>query len=167
MLKPLSIFLPILFFISCSQKQSQEETIDATEVVRFENDDQEMNDAVVRSRESFDQFEKAFESNAVGLNSFAIKMQFNDVIGGSEHLWIVDLVKNDDGYYGNVGNEPESTTEVVYGQHIKIEEPRISDWMYLENNVLRGGNTLRVIRKRMSPAEQVQFDEQTGFIIED
>lgn len=167
MLRLSQIVLGFLLFISCSSKQQQEETLDATDVVRFEKDDLEMNDAIVKSRESFDQFDKAFQSNAAGLNSFALKMQFSDAIGGSEHLWIVDLVKNDDGYYGNVGNEPESTTEVVYGQHIKIEEPRISDWMYLENNVLRGGNTLRVIRNRMLPEEQKQFDDQTGFIIED
>jgi uncharacterized protein YegJ (DUF2314 family) len=160
--------LPVFALIlACSPKPKQVEALDATDVVRFETDDQEMNEAIINARDSFTKFEEAFESNKAGLNSFAIKMQFSDVIGGSEHLWIVDIVKRDDGYYGNVGNEPESTTEIVYGQHIKIEEGRISDWMYLENNALRGGNTLRVIRNRMSAAEQKQFDEQTGFTIED
>ena len=166
MLKLSSIVISFLAVISCSPKQQQSE-IDATDIVRFDKDDQEMNDAIVKSRDSFDEFEKAFESSKEGLNSFAIKVAFRDAIGGSEHIWIVDLTKDGDEYYGNVGNEPESTTEVVYGQHIKIDRSGISDWMYLENNVLRGGNTLRVIRNRMSAEEQKQFDEQTGFIIED
>ncbi len=156
-----------MLFISCTPKAKDDAQSETQDVVRFDSDDEEMNRAIAVSRDSFNQFEEAFESVNTNLNTFAVKVKFSDMVGGSEHIWIVDIVKQADGYYGNVGNEPESTIEVSIGEHIKIDKNKISDWMYLENNVLRGGNTLRLIRKRMSPEEQKQFDQQVGFIIED
>jgi len=42
----------------------------------------------------------------------------------------------------------------------------ISDWLYLEDDLLVGGFTLRVIRDRMSPVERMQFDASVPFRVE-
>jgi len=39
--------------------------------------------------------------------------------------------------------------------------------MYLDNNVLKGGYTIREIRNRLSKEEQLQLDKELGFKIED
>ena len=38
---------------------------------------------------------------------------------------------------------------------------------YLYNGKLKGGYTIRAIRKHLSESEKVQFDAALGFIIED
>jgi uncharacterized protein YegJ (DUF2314 family) len=39
--------------------------------------------------------------------------------------------------------------------------------MYLEKGKLYGGYTVRVLRKRMTPAEQKQFDKENNIIFAD
>jgi uncharacterized protein YegJ (DUF2314 family) len=62
---------------------------------------------------------------------------------------------------------PESTTDVKIGDKIQILNDNISDWMYVDNQKLRGGFTIRVLRKRMTESERKQFDAENGLIIED
>jgi uncharacterized protein YegJ (DUF2314 family) len=38
--------------------------------------------------------------------------------------------------------------------------------MYIEENKLRGGYTVRVLRNKMSESEKKQFDNENGMIIE-
>ena len=97
---------------------------------------------------------------------FSLKVPFS-VPAGNEHIWISDITLKDNKYFGVVGNVPESTTEVKLGDTIQIDKGKISDWMYIHNDTLRGGYTLRVLRKRMSDAERKQFDAENGLIIED
>jgi uncharacterized protein YegJ (DUF2314 family) len=56
---------------------------------------------------------------------------------------------------------------VEAGEEVRVDPEKISDWMYVDNGVLRGGFTLRVLRSRMSPQEREQFDSEIGFGIED
>ena len=39
--------------------------------------------------------------------------------------------------------------------------------MYIDNQKLRGGYTLRVLRNRMTETERKQFDADSGLIIEE
>jgi uncharacterized protein YegJ (DUF2314 family) len=39
--------------------------------------------------------------------------------------------------------------------------------MYLDNNVLRGGYTIREIRNQMTKEERISMDKDLGFKIED
>ena len=39
--------------------------------------------------------------------------------------------------------------------------------MYIEENKLRGGYTIRALRNKMSQSEKKQFYEENGMIIED
>jgi uncharacterized protein YegJ (DUF2314 family) len=42
----------------------------------------------------------------------------------------------------------------------------LSDWMYLEDNRLVGGYTLRVLRDSVSPEARARMDSQLPFRIE-
>lgn len=93
-------------------------------------------------------------------------MRFDTPKGG-EHIWIDEVTFIENNYFGVVDNLPESTTEVHLGDTIQIDKSRISDWMYLEKGKLYGGYTVRVLRKRMTPAEQKQFDKENNIIFAD
>ena len=70
-------------------------------------------------------------------------------------------------YKGLVNNNPEKTIAVKYGDTVIVRRNEISDWMYLDNNVLVGGYTIRVIRNKMSKEERIRMDKEAGFIIKD
>ncbi len=42
-----------------------------------------------------------------------------------------------------------------------------SDWMYLDNTLLRGGYTIREIRKQINMQERIKMDKRLGFKIEE
>ena len=41
---------------------------------------------------------------------------------------------------------------------IRINKKDISDWMYLDNDILRGGFTIKLLRLRMTASERAEFD---------
>jgi uncharacterized protein YegJ (DUF2314 family) len=66
---------------------------------------------------------------------------------------------------GFVGNVPDKIKNLTIGQKITIDQDNISDWMYLDSNILVGGFTVRVLFSRMSDAEKKQFESENQIII--
>jgi len=63
---------------------------------------------------------------------------------------------------GIVDDKPISTKEVKYGDTIKVKYQDITDWTYSDKNIVKGGYTIKVLRKRMSKKEQEEMDKETG-----
>jgi len=78
-----------------------------------------------------------------------------------------NLTSDGKSYRGTVNNEPQLTKVVKYGDQVTIDPQRISDWMYLDKGVLKGGYTIRVMKKNLSEEEKKAFDQEVGFIMED
>jgi uncharacterized protein YegJ (DUF2314 family) len=157
----------ILAFISIAGFGQQTETQREGEpdIYNTDSDDQEMNEAVRKSRATFTQFTTAFDNRSQGQSLFSIKMPFATDYG-AEHIWVSDLSKQDGKLYGKIDNLPTDVTSVKLGQTIEIEPSKISDWFYIDNGKLVGGYTIKVIRSRMSPKEKKHFDKQLGATIE-
>jgi uncharacterized protein YegJ (DUF2314 family) len=51
---------------------------------------------------------------------------------------------------------------VKVGDTVQISNDNISDWMYVDGIKLRGGYTIRLLRKRMTETERKQFDAENG-----
>lgn len=152
----------------CQQKPKEASTSgNATGLQTLEDTDAEMNEAIEAARASLSQFEDAMRSDNPQYDLFALKVMFPDQIGGSEHIWITDLILEDGQYRGLVGNEPQYTILVEAGQEVTVDPEKISDWMFVEAGKLRGGYTLRVLRSRMSAHERAEFDRSLGITIEE
>ena len=82
-------------------------------------------------------------------------------------MWIAEIVLTDRSYKGFVNNDAEKTTEVKYGDTVLVRRDEITDWMYIDSNVLRGGYTIRVVRNRLSKDQRAKMDKNLGFKIED
>ncbi|MFL5731002.1 MAG: DUF2314 domain-containing protein, partial [Cytophagaceae bacterium] len=146
---------------ACSNERKDEPAI-----IQVTREDQEMNEAIKTANATLSRFKEALQSGKDGYTFFALKTRFNTSNGG-EHIWISDIRLNNDEFSGVVDNLPESTREVKEGDTIQINPDRISDWMYLDNDTLRGGYTIRVLRNRMTEEEKKQFDQENGLIIKD
>ncbi|MBC7864619.1 MAG: DUF2314 domain-containing protein [Bacteroidia bacterium] len=159
--------LILIGLISCSNNPTTKvEREGEPAIYNVEDKDAEMNEAIKTANKTIDEFRKALESNNPDFDYFSIKMRFNAPPGG-EHIWLTDITFKNNKFYGVVNNEPEITTEVKLGDSLEIVNDRISDWMYQDNDTLRGGYTIRAIRNKLSDAEKKQFDVENGLLIKD
>lgn len=157
--------ISLLFLFSCQNNSAVIKREGEPDIVRIKGDDGEMNKAIELANKNFGQFDSVFSRNDTTVMALAIKMRFGTTDGG-EHIWITDISKKGNHYYGVVGNLPESTKEVSLGDTVKIAKAQISDWMYIQNGKLKGGYTIRALRNQLSDAEKRTFDEENGFSVD-
>ena len=167
MKRQISTLLILIGLAGCSNNQTTKTEREGEPTIYSVTDnDTEMNDAIETANKTLDKFNVALTSSNPDFKYFALKTRFTNSNGG-EHIWVSNITLKDNKYYGVVDNLPESTTDVKIGDTIQIVNDNISDWMYIDNQKLRGGFTIRLLRKRMTEPERKQFDAENGLIIED
>jgi uncharacterized protein YegJ (DUF2314 family) len=129
------------------------------------DDDPRMNAAMDKARSTINSFITALKSPKPGQSAFSIKMGFTDG-GNTEHMWLTPVSFDGSKFTGTINNEPEKVKSVKMGQKVTVAPEKISDWMYVENQKLVGGYTLRVLREAITPAERADFDKSVPFVIE-
>lgn len=174
MTKLIQILILLPFCFSCGNTQSEIQPgldnlgFDTTaNTYSVTEEDTSMNSAISKAIGSLDKFDRALKSGNTSYTDFAVKKRYRTPNGGAEHMWIVGIKLENEYYKGFVNNDAEKTTEVKYGDTVIVRKDEITDWMYLDKNVLRGGYTIREIRNRLSKDERVKIDKDLGFKIED
>jgi len=155
-----------LTFLSCKkQPNSKTEKKEEPSVFNVSESDIEMNKAIETARKTIGVFTKALKSKSPDMEYFTIKQQFSGQ-DNDEHIWISNIQIIDEDFTGTVNNNPIYTTGIKLGDTITIDKARISDWMFFEKGVVRGGYTIKVIRNNMSEEEKKDFDLETGLIFD-
>ena len=161
------IILLLLGFVACTNTENEKiEREGESPIYLVDAADKEMNQAIKTANQTLKEFNRALENPAPSYSGFALKTRFNTANGG-EHIWISNILRIDNNYFGIVDNLPEFSEDVSVGDTIQIKKTNISDWMYLDNQKLRGGYTIRIVRNRMTEQESIQFDAESGIIFED
>lgn len=137
-----------------------------TDTYAVTQEDPSMNAAISKARQTIEEFDKALASNNPSYTDFAVKKRFVTADDGGEHMWIAGIVLVKGTYKGYVNNDAVSTTEIKYGDTVVVRKDEITDWMYLDNNVLRGGYTIRAVRNKLSRDERIKMDNEMSFKIE-
>lgn len=156
--------LSSLVILSCQKKDKIVKVDNEPGIHILPGEDKEMNTAIENAQNSLFRFKKAIESRNPDYYNFALKERFNTADSGSEHIWISEVQYSDHKFYGIVDGTPISTTEVKLGDTIEINPQNITDWMYIDKNIVQGAYTTRVLRKRISKEEREQMDKESGFI---
>ncbi len=169
-----SLFIVALVCVSCNNRESgnkgnsQQTGYDTTtDTYWVPPEDTAMNFAIAKAKQTIDQFDEAFISKNSAYTDFAIKKRFAISKGGGEHLWISGITIVNGAYKGFISNDVENANQVKYGDTVIVQKAEITDWMYLDNNVLKGGYTLREMRNKLTEKERIKFDSESGFIIKD
>lgn len=166
MKKNLLLIIACMTFYSCDNVDSTKvEREGEPTIYKLNDEDKQMNVAIVEAIKSLDTFKFAIISNNKNFINFALKKRFKTADGG-EHIWLSDITVKNEEYSGIVNNEPEYTNEVKLGDTVKIERENISDWMYIANGKVKGGYTIRVLRDKMDEEEKKKFDVETGLEFE-
>ncbi len=137
----------------------------ADQVTYVAGNDPRMNAAIEKARSTIRTFTTALKSPKPGQSSFSIKMAFTDG-GNTEHLWLTPVTFDGTTFTGTVNNDPEKVMTVKIGQKVTVTPDKISDWMFIENRKLVGGETIRALRAGLSPGEQAEFDKSVPFTVD-
>ena len=164
-MKNLLVFLAmILIMSSCHNSIDKKVRQVEPDIYNLTSEDKEMNNAIIKAKKSFNEFIIALTKPTKSQNGFSVKVPFK-FDNGNEHIWISDVQLDSGKMIGFVGNVPDKIKNLTIGQKITIDKDNISDWMYLDSNVLVGGFTIRVLYSRMSEAEKKQFESENQIII--
>ncbi|WP_020471816.1 YegJ family protein [Zavarzinella formosa] len=156
----LRIVLVLALIAGCGKKPPVDDP-----VTFVDSNDPKMNAAITKARASVNSFITALKSPKSGQSAFSIKMAFTEG-DDSEQIWLTPVSYDGKNFQGTVNNTPVKVKKVRMGQKVTVSPSEISDWMYVENGKLVGGETLRVLRDGLTPAERKDFDKGMPFKIE-
>lgn len=128
-------------------------------------DDSKMNRAIAQARSSVRGFVRALQNPAANQSDFSVKVPV-DTGSGIEHMWLTSVRHQHGKFTGLINNEPVEGGKVKLGDEVTFGEQEISDWMYVENDKLVGGYTIRALRDSMDPEERAKLDSSLPFAIE-
>lgn len=133
-------------------------------IVHIDKDDPAMVEAIAAARATVPEFIRALQAPATGRRDFAVKALFPDL---QEHMWVSDPRYAEGVFTGALGNTPAGSTTLRLGDEVQVPEAWISDWKYIENDVLAGGYSLRLIRSRMNDKARSGLDSRLDFKIQE
>lgn len=161
------IFTTCALLGSCGYREPTTDQKDKTPIYHIADDDAGMNEAIAKARQSLGAFNKALFSKNANYDLLALKVRFKTLDDNYEHIWLSDIHYDGNVYTGVIDNLPEAPVGVNSGDTIRINADDITDWMYADKRVLKGGYTIRLLRSRMPKEERAVFDQENGLIIEE
>lgn len=126
---------------------------DRSPIVDVRTTDPEMNTAIARARGTLPTFWTSYESPKPSETGHALKVRFSTRKGG-EHIWIAEVKRLPGGAYsGLFANEPRDLPGKRAGDEVKFGEADISDWMFMRNGKIVGGETIKPTLKSLPKAD--------------
>jgi uncharacterized protein YegJ (DUF2314 family) len=135
------------------------------DVIHIDDNDPRMIAATAKARATAVEFAKALAAPRPNQAAFAVKMPVSDG-KHTEYMWIYELSFDGEAFRGRLGNRPLVVTGVAVGDELSVKVSDLSDWMYIEDNRLVGGYTLRVLRDSVSPKARARLEAQVQFRFE-
>lgn len=137
-------------------------------VINVKSEDEEMNLIIEDSRKTTGEFLKELNNPNTTAVDFGIKYPFDTDLGSKcsvEHIWLSDIYKNNNKYYGIVVNNPIYIKGLKFGDKVEFDINKISDWKYVDNGFLVGGKSIIYFYDHMSKEEKENFEKEAGFKI--
>ena len=134
--------LAILLLLVCCSEQSSDL------VTEFESDDIEMDSAIDQAQSSLAEFIERLQNPRPTDESFSVKTVISD--GEKvERLWVTDVSYSGGEFIGTINEYPQVVRNVKFGQQFNVPVTEIIDWMYVDDDMLVGNFTLRVLLKNL------------------
>ena len=114
----------------------------------------EMAAAIAKARATLPAFWASYEAPRASEAGHSLKVRFATRRNDGEHIWMADVKKLAGGRYsGRFANQPRDLPGKRAGDLIEFTEADISDWMFMHNDKIVGGETIRVLLKSMPRAD--------------
>lgn len=127
---------------------------DRSPIVDVSSGNPEMNAAIAKARATLPTFWASYETPKSSETGHSLKVRFPKPASGHEHIWMAEVKKTADGRYsGKFANQPRDLPGKRAGDIAEFKEADISDWMFMRNERIVGGETIRPMLKMMSKAD--------------
>lgn len=133
-------------------------------ILHVQADDPEMLAAIATARSTLPEFIRTLEDPQPGHRDFAVKVFFPDL---QEHIWVTGPVHAAGEFRGRVGNHPAGPATLRLGDEVRVPADRVTDWKYVQHDVLIGGYSLRLLRRRMDEKSRRDLDSRLDFRVLD
>jgi len=126
---------------------------DHSPVVDVSNANMEMNAAIARARRTLPTFWASYDTPKPNEEGHSLKVSFPTRKGG-EHIWMAEVTKLPNGSYsGRFANEPRDLPGKHAGDQVQFAQGDISDWMFMRDGKIVGGETIRPLLKSLPKAD--------------
>ena len=127
---------------------------DRSPVIDLSSGNAEMNAAIAKGRATLPTFWASYDAPKPSETGHSLKARFPYPNNSGEHIWMAEVKKIGDGRYsGRFANAPRHLPGKRAGDLAEFREADISDWMFLRNGKIVGGETIRPMLKKMSKAD--------------
>ena len=134
-------------------------------VIGAHAEDAEMNAAIAQARNTLSRFTEQFLAQDPSCSGFMVKAFFPEATDAQsgEHLWVAVLSIRGQKLRGIVTSHPLFLTHLRPMEEVLIDVSAVTDWMFVQNDKLVGGRTVRLLRNRMTEEEREQHDAAYPF----
>jgi len=160
------IALLILTTLACEKNSVEKEGSGDEVVYTVSDENSEMNKIIAEARQNIGQFISALRDPSPSQSDFSVKYPFEtdpEHGQGNEHIWLLDIKVVNGEYRGTIANDPFYIKKLKLGDEVPFDINKISDWKYIEDGSIVGGNSIKYIYNQMSESEKEEFVEQTGY----
>ena len=127
---------------------------DRSPVIDLSSGNAEMNAAIAKGRATLPTFWASYGAPKPSETGHSLKVRFPNPRNNGEHIWMADVKKTaDGGYSGRFANAPRDLPGKKAGEVALFKEADISDWMFMRNGKIVGGETIRPLLKSLPKAE--------------
>ena len=158
---PLGIVLAASIGVASVTGQSFTGKAERDEIASVARNDPTMAAAMREARAKLPDFLKLTAAPRPSIERFAVKVAVREG-DTAEYFWINPFESKDGQFSGQLNNTPRSVKSVKLGDTIKFTEKEIVDWLYIENNQMKGNFTACALLKNESKQEREAFKKRFG-----
>ena len=125
------------------------------------NEDPGMAAAMRKARATLKDFLATASKPAPMMKGFAVKVPVRDG-KQAEYFWIAPFERKGARFSGQINNTPRTVRNVKAGQTIEFAEEEIADWLYLDNDKMKGNYTACVLIRSSPKNQQEAFKKRFG-----
>jgi uncharacterized protein YegJ (DUF2314 family) len=123
-------------------------------IVKVTSADEDMNAAIARARDTLATFWASYDAPKPSETGHGLKVRFAVGRDRFEHIWMNELEKLPDGNFsGRFANQPSDLPGKDEGDQVEFKLADITDWLFIRNEKIVGGETIKLLLKSM-PKEQ-------------
>lgn len=122
-------------------------------VISVADTDAEMNAAIARARATLPVFWASYEAPKRMEAEHSLKVRFQTA-GNDEHIWMSNVTKlPSGGYAARFADTPHNMPGKRFGDLAEFRDADISDWLFMRNGKIVGGETIKPLLKFMPKAD--------------
>ena len=153
-------------FTACDTQKAKKQEIKGKKIEAAKNMSI-FNEAKRDAQKSYPTFLREFDNKKKSrAYNYSIRMSFQG-FNTQEFLWLENLRYEIGVLNGIVSSDPKAITDVKKGDKLAIVPSRIVDWMFIKQDTLHGGYTIKVTRDQLTGEARKKFDKNFGFVISD